>query len=400
MSLFRSKKFNWGVVAILSGLFLVLSSSRAFAERSDIANGNIIPDGFSGKPTDPLKKFFPSSYAGSIFSKKLGVIEEVQDEAKLAVRNENKPIQSESAKEKVLEFATDDVSKKTFLPPDQTPQVAVNPNAPSSIISMIESSRRGDGVTAKGYAKQFVRMLQNYFFEVRQISSLIGEALIEEKVIKDDDWVGAAQAMDIEFAKTRLEKGIAIKPTHDVAMKRIIPDPKSELEVFFMFSRSCSYCRLMAPDVERLYRVFKDDSRVKFTGLVIGETDQLWLKEFRNYTGLSMEVFDGTELSKQVNVRFLPVLLIVSPNGQRSYIKSGQQTFDRMYEFVRVAQGLPVEDSSKLQSIVRTPMGEGDKLLLAQAKGGNGTRVVSFRKSKQTVSIPDALERKVQVDKF
>jgi hypothetical protein len=367
-----------------------------FAESSNSRSDSIVPAGFKrDAPSDPLKKFFPSSYAGSIFSKKLGAVTEVVDHARVEKEEVKEPV------EKGVEFQTSDVTKKTFLPPDQTPQVAVNPDAPSSIISMIESNRRGDKVTAKGYAKQFVRMLQNYFFEVKQISSLIGDALIEEEVISGEDWVGATQAMDIEFAKTRLEQGAAIKPTHDVAMRRVVPDPKKELEVFFMFSRTCSYCRLMAPDVERLYRVLKDDSRIKFTGLVVGETDELWLKEFRQYTGLSMPVFDGTELSKQVNVKFLPVLLIVTPNGQRSYLISGQQTFDRMYEFVKVAQGLPVEDNSSIQAIIRTPMGEGDKLLLAQAKGGDSTQIKRFGQTgPMPVSMPNTVDRKVQVDKF
>lgn len=373
--------------------------SSVCAEGSLTGKENILPEGFANqKATDPIKKFFPSSYAGSIFSKKLGVVEEVKQEVSL---KEEDVKAVDEKREKELEFQTSDVSKKTYLPPDQTPQVAVNPESPSSVISMIESNRRGDRTTAKGYAKQFVRMLQNYFFEVRQIGDLIGEALMEEKVIKDEDWVGASQAMDIEFAKTRLEKGVAIKPTHDVAMKRIVPDPKKEVEIFFMFSRSCSYCRLMAPDVERLYRVLKEDTRVKFTSLVVGEADEVWLKEFRRYTGLSMPVFDGTDLSKQVNVKFLPVLLVITPNDKKSYLKTGQQTFDRMYEFVRVAQGLPVEDNSVIQSILKTPMGEGDKLLLAQAKGDSAMQVSRFgEKGPLPVSIPNAMERKVQVDKF
>ena len=182
-----------------------------------------------------LDKFFPNSFASSFNAKSKPIEIKVEESNKEPAQLIDTKDETNS---KNLEFQTSDVTKKSFLPPDQTPAVPVNPDAPSSIISMIESNRRGDQVGAKAYAKQFVRMLQNYFFEVKEMTSLIGDALIEESVVKDEDWVGASQAIDIEFAKTRLEKGISIKPTHDVAMKRIVPDPKKEVEAYFIFSRS------------------------------------------------------------------------------------------------------------------------------------------------------------------
>jgi thiol-disulfide isomerase/thioredoxin len=351
-----------------------------------------------------MKRFFPSSYASSIFEQQVEKAIEVKDEEqkpKEEVIEVKETTQSEEPESKI-DFATSDISKKKFLPPNETPSVAVNPEAPSSVISMIESSRRGDSVTAKAYAKQFVRMLQNYFFEVRQITGLIGDALIEESVIEDEDWIGAEQSIDIELAKTRLEKGEAIKPTHDVAMKRIIADPKKEVEVYFFFSRSCSYCRFMAPDVERLSRAFAGDKRVKFTGLVVGESYEDWLVEFRDYTGLNIEVFDGTGFAKHLKIGFLPVLLVVTPNGGKSYFKSGQQSFERMYEFVRTSQGLPVEDSIKLQSLIKTPIGTGDQLILASKSKNNSVVTEHFGQDAKgyNVNLPKQVRDKVQVDKF
>lgn len=358
-----------------------------------------------------MKRFFPSSYADSIFEKKFNEPIEVKDDYFAAgaeasantvkeTKESDKKTDEDTTKEKppLIEYQTGDVTKKKFLPPDQTPSVAVNPEAPTSVISMIESSRRGDTVTAKAYAKQFVRTLQNYFFEVKQIAGLIGDALIEEDVIKEEDWVGAEQAIDIELARTRLEKGVAIKPSHDVAMKRIVPDPKKEVEIYFFFSRSCSYCRFMAPDVERLYRAYKDDSRVKFTGLVVGDAYDEWLTEFRTYTGLSIPVYDGTDFSQKLKIGFLPVLLVVLPNGERSYYKSGQQSFERMYEFVRTAQGLPLEDSVKLQSIVKTPIGVGDTLLLS--KNGQGVHAEHFSSESKKVNLPAHTKKNIEVDTF
>lgn len=351
----------------------------------------------SSTSKDAIQKFFPASYATSLFEEKIEKAVEVKNEE---VKKQDEVVEIKSPE--VLDFATSDVSKKKFLPPDQTPNVAVNPEAPSSVISMIESNRRGDTVTAKAYAKQFVRMLQNYLFEVRQITSLIGDALIEETVIKEDDWVGAEQSIDIELAKTRLEKGVPIKPTQDVAMKRIVADPKKEVEVYYFFSRACAYCRFMSPDVERIARYFKDDTRVKITGLVVGESDEAWLTEFRDYTGLSIPIYDGTDFSKHLKIGFLPVLYVVSPNGGKSYFKSGQQSFESMYEFIRTAQGLPVEDSVKLQSIIKTPIGATDKLVIAQSSKNSATIAEHYNNSnnKFNVNLPKNLKEEVQVDKF
>jgi hypothetical protein len=369
---------------------------------SCVSSDVVLADSSARRPIiRPLEKFFPKSYVGDFFSEKYAEPVEVKDKIESEeAQAENKELNTESNVHdpEAIEFQTDDISKKTFLPPDQTPSVAINPNAPSSIISMIESNRRGDRVNAKGYAKQFVRVLQNFFFEVREMTSLIGDALIEEKVIEEEDWMGAEQSIDIELARTRLEKGVAIKPTHDVAMKRIIPDPKKEVQVLFIFSRSCSYCRFMAPDVERVARVLSGDSRVTLTGLVVGEADGAWLAEFRDYTGLSIPVYNGTEFAKQLKIRFLPVILVLQPNGERSYFKSGQQSFERIYEFIRTAQGLETEDSPSLQSIIKTPIGQGEKLIMASHK--NTSAYQSSHYGAKPVRMPVAVQKRVQVEKF
>jgi len=359
--------------------------------------------GMKGIVNVPLEKFFPRSFAGSMFEDRFKEAVEVKEETakEEAGAKVDKPA-SESVtfdpKKSGVEFNTRNISEKTFLPPDQTPSVAVNPESPSSVIQMIESSRRGDTVTAKGYARQFVRVLQNYFFEVRQITSMIGEALIEENAIQKEDWVGAEQSIDIEMARTRLEKGVAIKPNNDVAMKRIVPDPKKEVQVFYLFSRSCSYCRYMAPDVERLNRAIKGDKRVKITGLVVGGGDEAWLNEFRDYTGLSMPVFDGTEFAEMFKLKFFPVILVLLPNGQRSYFKSGQQTFESMFEFVRTAQGLPINDSASLQALVKTPIGEAEKLILTSSSKDESIYKVQYGSRK--VRLPGTKSSGVQVEKF
>ncbi len=285
-----------------------------------------------------------------------------------------------------------------YLPPDQNEKVRVNPEAPSSIISMKDAYERGDMVMARQYARQFVRLMQNYQFEVRLMTQLILQAWIDEKAIDDEEAVGVTQMIDIELAKTRQELGAVIKPTQEVAMRRIKPDPKNEVEIYYFFSMNCSWCRYMAPDVERLWRAVKDDPRVKMVGLTMGSFTEEWLKDYRDYTGLSAPVFDGTEVAQQFKLAFVPAIVIIAPNGKRAYMKSGQQSFERMYEFVRTAQGLPAVSTPQLDQLVRAPIGRVEEQ--AAAEKGKSIQVADKSRSHGIVPVSTTKVSSVEVDRF
>lgn len=251
-----------------------------------------------------------------------------------------------------------DYESKDSLAPDETPRVRINKEAPAPFINMADSHMRGDKETAAKYADQYVRYQQNFFFEVRELTQLIGEALIRQKQIDEDDWHGVPQLIDYEFAKTRRETGDVFKPSHDVAMERIKPDTHNQAEIYYFFNFNCAWCRYMAPDVERLYQSVKNDPNIKIVGLTMGATPKDWMKEYREYTGLTMPILEGEKIAKAFNVRFVPALVVVAPNGKRAYLKTGAQTFDHMYEFVRKVQGLPVTVTPELQRIASLKIGE------------------------------------------
>src|SRR5262249_26283116 len=153
------------------------------------------------------------------------------------------------------------------------------------------------------YADQFVRYELNYFYQVREMTKLIGEALVRNKQISEDDWDGVPQYIDYEYAKRRRDNGIAIKPQHDDAMSRIKPDRKNQADVYYFFNFNCEWCRKMTPDVERLYQAVKSDSRVRMVGLTIGPVPKAWMNEYRAYTGLTAPVLNGESLAKALGVR-------------------------------------------------------------------------------------------------
>lgn len=299
-----------------------------------------------------------------------------------------------------IEFQGGDPKSRNIPPPEENPSILVNPDSPAPVLGMIDSYRRGDEQKAGEYADQFVRYVQNYFFEVRKITQLFGQALVRQHVISEDDWVGVGQYIDYEMAKTRKERNIVIKPTQEVAMKRIKADEKHEAEIYYFFTMNCSWCRYMAPDVERLWRVAQRDPKVKMTALTLEDVPEDWITEYRRYTGLSVPIFDGKEAAKKLDIGFVPALVIVSPTGKHAYKKTGQQTFERMYEFLRTVQGLPVELSGELLRLVEAPIGEAE---IAQAKGNPRKITVVSQAQLKTDGQPKtkaAAEKAVAIEKF
>ena len=202
---------------------------------------------------------------------------------------------------------------------------------------------------------------------MRELTDIIGKALVRQKVIKESDWDGVEQFIDYQMAKTRDEKREILRPTHETAMERIKPDTKGKAEVYFFMTLNCSYCRFMAPEVERLWRSVKNDPNVKMTALTLGPIPQGWVEEYRSYTGATFPVLNGEQVAKALNIRFVPALVVLAPNSKTAYFKSGQQTFARMYEFVRKVQGLPSSLTPVIQTLIDTPIGEQE---LTQVKKG------------------------------
>lgn len=270
-----------------------------------------------------------------------------------------------------------DQPPSSFPSPDTDPSVRINPDAPVPAIAMIIANQNGDREMALAYAKQLLRYQENFFFEVRQLTSLLGQAMIDQHIVDDDEWAGVGQMIEFEFAKARQEAGAMLKPTHDKAMERIKPDPKHEAEIYYFFTMHCSWCRKMAPDVERLHRVAEKDKRLKMVALTLNKIPKSFVTEYRAYTGLTLPILQGWKQAKAFGVRFAPALVVVSPNNKVAYLKTGQQTFERMYDFVRRVQGLPSTLSPELAQLISEPIGEVEQLSprpMTRTMAGNAAR--------------------------
>jgi hypothetical protein len=363
-------------VLLVGAILIALSGESAFAQSSKKPPKN----GFEAVGVATPDTVFNKGYVTrSFFSGEVVSVSEEEVQAKEKADQElidavTKEAAAKKQKEEAEKAAIEAAQKEAEAKELEEQRLArerilgrVDRDAPKAFQDMVFYNRTGDTEGAKQAAGEYVDYLVNLMFEVRSYAKMIGEALIEKKQIEEDDWIGVEQYLDQTFASVRAENSSAIKPTHSEAMKRIAADTKGQAEVYFFFTLSCSWCRNMAPDVERLWRVVKSDKNVKMVALTIGESPSDWIKEYRKYTGLSLPIYDGTNLARSFDIGFVPAVVVVSPTQNKAYLKTGEQSFDRMYEFVRTVQGLPVSATPVIQQVLRTPIGQ---IELADKKAG------------------------------
>jgi hypothetical protein len=103
--------------------------------------------------------------------------------------------------------------------------------------------------------------------------------------------------------------------------------------------------------------VNKKDRKVKFVSLSTAAMPTEWATAYKQYTGMTMPMFEGTAIAKRLNVGFVPAVVVVTPNNKKAYLKTGQQSFQRLYEFVRTAQGAPIALSPEAEHVQAQTIG-------------------------------------------
>ena len=104
----------------------------------------------------------------------------------------------------------------------------------------------------------------------------------------------------------------------------------------------------------------KKDSRIKMVGLTLGPQPKEFIESYRSYTGLTLPVFNGELIAKKLNVAFVPALVVVSPNLKTVYLKTGQQSFERLYQLVKTAQGENPELSAEAVALMQKKIGRSE----------------------------------------
>lgn len=228
---------------------------------------------------------------------------------------------------------------------------------------MVEHLQKGNYADAKASAGEFVSYLSELMFMVREVTHLIIEAMIEQGLKTNEDYEGVEQMLDWQMAQARSKSNLPIKPTHEKTLARIkSPDPEGRAEVLFFFALNCRYCRDMSADLERVSRALKHDRRVTFTGMILGTPPDEWVKSYQDYTGLRIPIAPGDAHAKALRISFLPTLVVISPGNKVSYLRTGQQSFEHIYEFIRTVQGEPKTIHPALMRDLNRPIGEMERL--------------------------------------
>ena len=226
-------------------------------------------------------------------------------------------------------------------------------------------------------------------FAVKDMTSLIGNAMIEEGSIDEESWVGVEQYLDYQMAQARIETASAVKPSHEDALRRIKADPNGEVEIYYFFTLNCKYCRDMAPDVERLWRLSKTDPKIKMVGLTLGTTAAEWISSYKSYTGLTLPIFNGEQVAKLFKVAFVPAVVVVAPNSKTAYLKTGKIDFVRLYEVVKKTQGQSTELSSQGAKLLKTKIGKHEQLTESTQRN-SGVISENFNHNISSISAVDS----------
>lgn len=387
--MYQLKTASLSIAILCSIIALLLAPAPSFAADKAVRIAT------KSKTAKPLSRFHktPSLFRkginprGSFFE-----IEDLDDNESFTAPEPKKETLEELLEKEVSRVVSDNPSKDPIVAPSVRTSVRINPNAPAEAKGLLGAIRLRNKPLAKQYARAFVRKQKDFFFEVREITKFLLGAYVEENSISKDEWVGAEQMLEIELARTRNDVRALLKPDHAAAMRRITADPQGKAQILYFFSLSCSWCRHMAPDIERLWRVAESDKNISMTALTIGKAPESWVEEYRNYTGLRVPIYDGEDIAKEFNIKFVPTIVIISPNNNKAYLKSGQQSFARMYQFVRKVQGIPAQLSPTIKKLIHTPIGEREIL---QAKKA-GIQIASRKRGRLKVKK----STRVEVEKF
>lgn len=272
----------------------------------------------------------------------------------------------------------DDGIGHPILPPDQTPPISVNPEAPSAFRGLKIAMDSGNKEMKEKYADQYVRYMQRLMLEVREITQLIGEAMVRQGVVDEEDWVGVGQYLTKELAEARTDKNDMLSVTPEVALDAIKPDPNGKAEVYIFCSPSSRYCREMGPDIERLHRLTKSDPQVKFGFFMLGSTEDPRVKAFKEYTGISAPVQDGTALAKQFRIAFVPAVVVRSSSTNEMYLRTGVVPFARLFQLVRKVQGRPPILRENEMQVVSARIGLMEKDAASSSKMAGGVVSVDY----------------------
>ena len=226
--------------------------------------------------------------------------------------------------------------------PEEDAALTPDEKAPVPFKAMMAAMDSGNDKLAYGYARQYIRYMQN-------MSERVGRTVQFQELAVEREGLRPGNLKDNPYTKL-LEDDLANEETKsklslaglDPKAQRLIRqaqideqyerqanngqksdssnatvDPKGEVDVMFFFDNGDSSSLSRAQDIEKLSRVFQSNSKIQFTALSINNLSSSDLLQFANKSGLSITMQNGSKLVGAMGIVNAPTLLLITHNTRK-----------------------------------------------------------------------------------
>ncbi|MCB9030339.1 MAG: hypothetical protein H6619_04745 [Deltaproteobacteria bacterium] len=227
----------------------------------------------------------------------------------------------------------DELIQKFGKPTDPVPLLGRD-DAPKPFKAMMHAFEAGETDLAQEYAKQFSDYLMKVEERNSQIMGVVRDTIAEKKMTEEQKLKQAAQEKELAM-REQVRKALSYK---------ITPDPKGEVDIYFVFKTDDEVSMLMVPEVTEVFRdiVESDDPRVNFIGLSLDKVaDETARSQLMQEKKISFPVMGGDVLARELSVQRTPAFIVVPRNvPNRKLVESGYRRFFYLDEVVKAARGV------------------------------------------------------------
>lgn len=120
-------------------------------------------------------------------------------------------------------------------------------------------------------------------------------------------------------------------------------DPKGQVQMYFFLKPIDPQAMKMAPQIQTVANTFAKDPRVKIIGFTLGQAMGAQVARFRQATGASFPIVDGSAMAQMLQLSVSPTVVLVSPSTGQSFTEFGVRPAYYLEEMVKLMQGKGVK---------------------------------------------------------
>lgn len=260
-------------------------------------------------------------------------------------------------------------------------------SAPPSFKGMMAALQMGNEQLAWQYARRYARRTRELASRSATVMGLTGKAFEREGVLPKNSWQSAPQfdaqqkLLDedlkasglIDSEKSRVSKldpntkaflaraqeaeemqANPKKPqAQPVALDenqlrakiraaragKVPVDPQGLLDIYFFFRPGDEKARLMAPEIEQLYKKISLQGGVSFIALTMDAANPLAIEEFKLATKASFPIHSGATMTKEFQLKESPTTLLITQTTSKVVTEEGVRKFIYLDELTNIMRG-------------------------------------------------------------